>query len=277
MDSVGDMQAASLGMAQMEFARETAERVLGVSDMMQGKPSAEKRTAFEISAVVEGGNVKFERMVARIEFGVDETQGLDSFAAELMRLTDLVTPDVPISFKRRGDKKMSVFEPGIKDGRFEYIPHGTNSNVNPESRYKRAYGTIQEMKACPFAQISLLDDADDVLAKMQNWHRAYSRFWVAMGNKNVEELIRSEPETIDEAIKLLPVFMDPQMALEIIKRIEIETGKRPPPVPGVPEMGDGTVPVEGLGAAPGTDTGLGGQPGGGGLPFANPTPGMAQV
>ena len=267
----GNLAAVNTGMGQLEFARQMSERETGVTDLMMGRPSQEKRTAFEMGAVVESGNQKFERIVARVEFGMDENSGLEAFAQGFMDIVDKITPDIPVSFKVQASGKMLTAQPDAKDMQFVYIAHGTNANVNPELRFKRSMGTIEQMKTCPFNQLSILDEDADLLRKVQSWYSAYQMLYSSMGIRNVEEIIGTEPTQIEDAIKLVSVFAPPDVAAGILQKYA-----PPEEGAGLPGMDQGAIPPGPQGqVGQGSGAGATGQPDAGGLPQLALAPGMA--
>jgi len=241
------MAALQASFNQMEMVRQMCERVTGVTDVTMGRPTPERRTAFEIGVVVESGNRKFDRQVARLEFGMDDGEGLEGFAQRLLILFRQFMPQRPVRYRTstEGYGQYEVIEPTAFEGEYQFTPHATNSAANPETRFKRAFATIQEIKASPFCIPTALDAPEDVLEIVRRWWRAENDYLQAMGHKDTEGVIGRKPEDPEKALARAAVNFAPAVQA-IISRI---TGV-PPEGPGPPGAEPGGAPGVGGPAVP---------------------------
>jgi len=253
-----------------------AEKVTGVSAPSQGAPSDEKKTAFEINAVISAGNDKFDYTVSVVQMGIEEDQGLEAHAVNTMEIIRRFLPNEPIQYKSSagGNEPWQVVRPEWHEGKYKFVPRGSSATSNPQTRFQLAGQTMREAMQSPFTQLSPMDDPPQVLDKIQRLYKAQREYYQAMGHKHVEQYIGAEPTTPEEGMRIAAAI-NPQVAMQIMARLQqqaqaqqqqqmLAAGMVPPGIPPQPgAIGQGNVPGEvGAGA---------GNPGGGGA-----IPGFAQ-
>jgi hypothetical protein len=252
--------SASLGM--IDFTRQMAERISGVNDMTAGKPNQEKRTAFEINAVIEAGNQIFEHKVALLQIGMDEGQGLEAYAELMMEIFRKFLPKRPVQYRSRKSAAdpWTTVDPQWHEGSYQFIARGNSANSNPEVRSRRAVATRQASQASPFCMISPLDTPEIVLDKVQRLYRVESDFMQALGQKHPETYVGGEPQSIDEAMAIAMVI-NPQVVAAIHQRITNEQQANSGLAPGPMVPPEGPAPEGAPGGAAGAFGGGEGLPG----------------
>jgi hypothetical protein len=265
-------------MNQTQFVLQVKERVTGVSAVMQGTKQQDNRTKFEVNAVIEQGNDIYKHQVSMIQFGMDEDQGFEAYAACFMNILRNFLPPRPIRYQsRQSSQKWSVATPEMSKGEYRFIPHGNTATTNPEVRFKQTQATRQAVAQSPFCQISPMDTPDGVLAKVKRWYKAESENLLAMGQKRPDLWLGGEPETPEEALAIA-FKIDPQAVMQILaKSAPAPTG---PGVPGVPGEAGPVLPGQGpggpgAGLVPALPQAQG--PGNGGRPGVGGTPGPAGI
>ncbi|MBP7937895.1 MAG: hypothetical protein KA354_24925 [Phycisphaerae bacterium] len=212
---------ASIGHAanMMGLVREEIERATGVTDYTQGKASTEKRTAFEIGALIEAGSTKFNVQASNVQFGLEEGDGLEGYTRNLVNVLARFLPQVPIRHKvsKRGRTVPKVFNPEWYQYSYKYTPNGSSQSTNPQARLQRAMATRQGIAQSPFTQISPLDSAEQLIDKVKRIWNAENEYYQAMGHRNTEEIIGTEPETFEEAAAIA-YTINPAVAQAILVR-----------------------------------------------------------
>ena len=265
------MAGVSAAMAQTQFVERVKERVTGTSEVAQGTTTTGQRTKFEISAVIESASQIYKHQVAMIQFGMDETQGLEAYATLTLNLLQRFMPRQMLTYRAaRGKDKWAEFDPAALDGKYRFIPRGSTSVSNVEVRFKRAMATREAIVASPFAQISTMDSSETVFDKVKRWYKAESEYIQAMGNKRPELWIGEEPTTPEEAMAIA-YKISPAEVAAILAR---EQGGG---MPGTPSVAGGMVPPGGPTGGPGGNGG--GNPGspevgGSGIPGPGGNAGM---
>lgn len=253
----------------IEFSTGMAEKVTGVSAPAQGTPTDDKKTAFEINAVISAGNEKFDYTVSVVQMGIEEEQGLESHAANIMEIIRRFLPREPVQYKGEasGNNPWQVVRPEWHDGKYKFIPRGSSTTSNPQTRFQLAGQTMQAAMQSPFTQLSPLDDPPQVLDKIQRLYKAQREYYQAMGHKHVEQYIGAEPTTPEEAMKIAAAI-NPQVAMQIMARIQqqqqamqqqqmLAAGMVPPGIPSEqgPQSPGGTPIPIGAGAGEPGNTG----------------------
>jgi hypothetical protein len=205
--------------------------------------------------VAEGGNIRFDEQVAYIEIGVNRDEGLEAYPMKLMALLRRYMPKMPLSFRNKGHsaEEAVIAPPAIYDMDFTFTLRAQDSTASPETRFKRAQATLEQMKMCPFVMVSPLDTDESLIEKVARMWRGYRDLLQAMGKRNVEAIIGNEPQSYEEAIAVAAVI-NPQAAAAILAAKA--QSQSPSPVMGVPAPGAG-----GLGG--GKPTGFGSPAAGG--------------
>ncbi len=265
------MAGVNAAMGQMEFVQRVKERVTGTSEVAQGTTTTGQRTKFEISAVIESASQIYKHQVSMIQFGMDESQGLEAYATLTLNLLQRFMPRQMLTYRAaKGKEKWAQFDSTALDGKYRFIPRGSTSVSNVEVRFQRATATREAIVASPFAQISSMDTSETVLEKVQRWYKAESEYIQAMGNKRPELWIGEEPTTPEEALAIA-YKLNPAEVTAILAR---EQGGG---MPGTPGVAGGMVPA---GGPTGTTGGIGGgnpgapQIGGTGIPGSGGNAGM---
>jgi len=264
---MGTVQSA---MGMIELVRQMAERAVGVSDLTVGRQIEERRTAFEISAVIEAGSRRFDRMVSRLQHGIEEWGGLEGYARSLIEIIRNFLPRRPVVYPaaKEGESRWTVIQPFVVHGRYNFIPKGTTGASNPEVRLRRALATKDEILRSPFMQFSPLDTPESALEKAQRLWRAQRDVLTAMGDRHVDLKIGAMPQTSEEAMRIVAAI-NPQIAMAIAQQTKqsqappaFPAGEERPfevapegrPVPGTPPaegtFGGGEETPEELGGAP---------------------------
>lgn len=265
----GVAQGVAVAMGQMEFARQWLERSTGATDLAMAKPAEGRRTAFEIGAIVEAGNLKFEGMVARIEVGIEDGEGLESVAESLMNIIYRFLPREPIAYRLgEGKSAWRTSNPGAADGSYRFSVKGTSKIANPEIRFKRAMATMQAIGNEPFLAISPLDGPQALLEKIRRRWQAHVEYWQSLGHKTPTSFIGDEPQTLQEALSVA-VVIAPDAAQNIIESMQ-GGGARP----GGPAGGSAAAGLPGGGPAVPSGGRVGAPEPAQGLPGPAITPGM---
>lgn len=270
---------ASLNM--MQLVREVAERLLGPTDVTMGRPSAERRTAYEISIVTDSGSKKINQRVSHLQFGVEPGDGFEGHAIKLVNILRSFLPPKPLQLRTRrsGAGAVVVVDPRIFDGRYRFVPRGATRTSNPEIRYHRALATIEQLQQCPLTMLTPAENERSLMMKVGCLWQAYADLLQAMGHTNPEAVLGPKPKDTEAALRVLAAI-NPQAVPIVQQTLDIERGIQPQPTPTAsPE----TPPLEGgetggggkaqpppLSAAPGL--GQGGTPG---VPGPPPVPGVA--
>jgi len=252
--------AIGSAMGLMEIVRNTTERVTTVSDTNMGKPSQGTHTKFEIATVVELGNEQVNYHVGTIQMGIDENTGLEAFGENFLQLIWKFMPPAPINFKSNtgGKEPFEITNPAWNKGTYEITAHGTYASSSPEVRFKRSMGLKQTIAQSPFLAISPLDTRESLLDKVKRWYRAESKFIQAMGEKDPEGWLGSEPSTFEEALSVATI-LNPMAVQAIVMRLQSEGQVVPPGM--VPDQGQETPGVVGGGGENRPEGGGNGIPG----------------
>lgn len=241
--NANQLAAVNAAMGSSEFARAFAERITGVTDVSTGRPNEEKRTAFEINAVINSGSQLFEYQVGFVQLGADETQGMEALYRFQMELMAAFMPELAIEFRPGGtNTELQVIPPDALRGSYALIPHGSSMNYNPQVRMQRSQMLLQTLQQSPFTAVSPMDTPDTVLDKMQRFHRAYMDLVQNLGIKHPESYIGGEPSTIEEAMALAAILYPDAVGL-IIQQAQAQAV----PQPGMQQPGAEQMP--GYGAA----------------------------
>jgi len=247
----------------ISFATGMAEKTTGISAPAQGAPTDEKKSAFEINAVITAGNDKFDYSVSVVQLGIEEGQGLEAHASNIMEIIRRFLPQEPIQYRNSASPNdpWQVVRPEWHDGKYEFIPRGSSVTSNPQTRFQLAGQTMQAAMQSPFTQFSPLDDPPQVLEKAQRLYKAQREFYQAMGHKHVEQYIGAEPTTLEEGMRIAAAI-NPQVAIQIMARLQqqqaavqqqqmLATGMVPPSI----SSGQGTIGQREVAGASGAGAG----------------------
>lgn len=221
--SAPQLSAVAQSMGQNEFFRQMTERTTGMSDPAMAAPTTQKKTAFEIGAVINAGDRKFEQFVCEVQIGFDDGDGLEGYAEMLVEIIKRFLPRYPISYRTRksGGQPFKTLDPKIHDGVYQFIAHGSSNNSNPQMRMQRAQGTITAMGSCPFAQFSPMDTPEVIIKKAQGMYKAWADFYQAMGQKHPESYIGGEPTDYTSAMAVV-FAVNPAVAQAIAAKAQQE-------------------------------------------------------
>jgi len=244
--------------AQEGTIRAYGERISNTSDVSTGRQSQERKTAFEISAVINQGDQAFEAKVGTIQFGMEDGEGLVAYAENLLFIIRNFLPDRKINYKPvgKGLPDWKTADSKWHKGDYKFIPRGNSANSNPELRARRAAAMREMSMQNPFLAFSPLDTPDTVLSKVRSLYKIYRDSVSSLGEQHPEMIMPPEPTNYMEAMSVA-LAINPQVVSQIM-------AVYPPPNKGGeegtenPQMANAN--VEGLVQAnPGTGAGI--QPG----------------
>ena len=117
-----------------------AERLSGISDPQAGRPAQGRKTAFEIGAVIQEGNVRFKRYIERCEVALVELayQVIGLYQQHASR----VLPKV-INVLNDQKNPFREVEPGEIAGRFNFRAHGAAIASNMDLDAKKAIDLLE--------------------------------------------------------------------------------------------------------------------------------------
>jgi hypothetical protein len=264
------MAGISSSMGQMGFVREMIQQVLSVSELNMNQPLPDRRTAFEVSAIVNAGSQQFLRQIGILQIGLEEGEGLEGYANCMANIINRFLPNEPIVYRAPGDtaNRFRTMQPGRFAGQFRYIPSGGTVGMDPTSKMQRAGATLQQVMQSPFTQISPLDTPESVMAKVKRLYKATSDALQAMGHKHVQIYLGAEPQNVEEAIAIAAI-LNPQAVQLIAAKLAGGGGQGPPQL-----MAGEMVPPGAESPGP-QGLGVGGEAGGFGAEVAPPNDGFA--
>jgi hypothetical protein len=251
------------------FVQGMSDRQTGTSEPTMGVPTQERRTAFEMGLVAQGGNVRFESQVAYLEIGAGEDSGLETFAYKLAAVLGAFMPRMPFKFPApTATQGMMTAEPKVYDLKYRFTLRANSALSSPDMRLKKAMASIQQIQQCPLTNPSVLDSPERLIEKMRAIWQSYREVWQIMGNKNPEEVIGAEPQTIEEALAVAAAIPG---AMPVAQVLAVRFGVIHPPSGAVDEKGQPIpspqLPTETQGG--GNPAGLG-NAGEGGIPGGTP-------
>ncbi|MDR7534554.1 MAG: hypothetical protein QN162_14630 [Armatimonadota bacterium] len=217
-----------------------AERISGISDPQAGRPTEGRKTAFEIGAVIQEGNVRFRQMIRRVAAALAE---LDY---QLVGLYQQYSARVGERIMRVLRRNTDIFQ-GVDSGRFRFRIHGAAIASNQDIDAKRALELLQLAEQSGIIQFFVKQDP------RRMYHLAKTVLDKAgRGDVPTEAIIGSEAE--------LMAFMQ-RMAMMQQMQVAVGSppGGPPPPVggpqpPAGPPSGPPRPPAPGevAGEVPGT-------------------------
>lgn len=246
---------AALNMAN--YVQNMTDRQTGTTEPTMGVQSQERRTAFEMGLVAQGGNVRFESQVAYLELGVGEDSGLETFAYKMAAILGAFMPRKPFEFpSTTGTQGMMTANPDVYDLKYRFTLRANSAMSNPDMRLKKAMASIQQIQQCPLTNPSVLDSEERLIEKMRAIWQAYREVWQIMGNKNPEEVIGAEPKTVEEAVAIAAAIPG---AMPVAQVLAVRFGIIHPPTGQVDEKGQPIQsPIPASSGGEGNIAGLGG-------------------
>jgi len=265
MSSGNSLAAVQAGLGMVDMARQMSERVVGVSDPTSGRPSQEKRTAYELSLVAQSSSQIFEHHVVMVQIGPEEGCGLESYAEMMMQIIRRFLPKQPLLYRSggQGQSPFHVMKPEYHDGKYRFIARGNSATSNPEVRGNRAQAVMQSIGQNPFAIPGIMDSPEMIVEKAKRIYKAYNEYYQAMGVKHPESYIGGEPETFEEAIRVVAVI-NPQVAMQLMEQYQMQMAQYQMQM----AQAQASANPMGVGAAPGAGAypGAAGAGGAGGIP-----------
>jgi len=252
----GSLAAVGASFGQLETVRQYGERLSHVSDATT-RGDDKQRTKFEVNILFQEGEQAASDQVGIFEIGMSDGDGLAGFATKLWKLFQKNMPqDRPVAFKvkKGGRNDWPEALPEWFRGKYTFHLHGASKQGSAEVRLRRAEATLQLLIMSPVNQYSLGDTVETAITKTQRLVRVYRDITLAMGYKDPEELIGSEPESLEECLPII-VGMAPQVAAKVVQEELAKQGIFPAPVPVGPteipgqNPGGGVSPQGGGGAS----------------------------
>jgi len=122
---------------------------------------------------------------------------------------------------------------------------------------------MQSMGQNPFAIPGIMDSPEMIVEKAKRIYKAYNEYYQAMGVKHPESYLGGEPETFEEAIRVVAVI-NPQVAMQLMEQYQMQMAQYQMQM----AQAQAAANPMGVGAAPGAGAypGAAGAGGAGGIP-----------
>lgn len=132
-----------------------AERLSGISDPQAGRPAEGRKTAFEIGAVIQEGNVRFRRMIERIELALAEIAY--QTIALYQQFGNRAEPKI-YRVLNDPENPFRTVEVGEMAGRWNYRVHGVAIASNRDIDAKKALDVLKMVESSPIFQKLIMAD-----------------------------------------------------------------------------------------------------------------------